>query len=155
MKKVGIMLLSLFLLAGCGAEKVSENEAFSLNYNNLNIALNEKFTKDKFGEELSYAETENCAFEGIGKTYQYDHYEIATYTENNEEKIMSIYFLDSDITTTEGLAIADDITKMENLYGKDYTLENGVYIYTKGNTSLKVIAQDDQIISIEYVLNEK
>ena len=153
MKKIAIIFLSIILLSSCG--KTQSKETFSLNYNNLNISLNEEFSKAKFGEELEYAETENCAFAGVGKTYKYDHYEIATYTENNQEKIMSIYFLDSDIKTTEGLAIADDISKMEELYGKDYQLDNGIYIYQKENTQLKIIAQDKTIISIEYVLVAK
>ncbi len=153
MKKLGIIILSIILLTGCGKEVT--NEVFSLNYNNLKINLNEEFTRTKFGDELEYSETENCAFEGIGKTYKYDHYEIATYTEDNQEKIMSIYFLDSDIKTSEGLTIGDDITKMEELYGQDYKLENDVYIYEKSNTQLKIIAQNGTIISIEYVLEEK
>ena len=149
---ISLLIIVLIFTSACGKEEKKEQpEKFELKYNNIAFELGGLFTKDKYGEELDYAEMQSCAFDGLDKTYTYEHYEIATYPKEDKDYISSIYFLDPEITTTEGLAIDDSKDKMIEVYGKDYKEEDGRYIYTKGKTQLIFIIQNDKITSIEYI----
>ena len=154
MKKITKLLglvFSLVILCSCGTKEKKE-EAFSFQYEDLTINLGAELDKDKLGKELNYSETQSCAFEGLDKTYTYEHFEITTNPYKDGDKIGSIYFLDDEVTTVEGLKKGDSLAMMEEIYGKDYALENSVYTYTKGKTELQFLVQDDTIISIEYLL---
>ncbi len=149
--KLLVLVFSLVILCSCGA-KVAKEDAFTFQYKDLTINLGDELDKDKLGEELNYSETQSCAFEGLDKTYTYEHFEITTNPYKDGDKIGSIYFLDDEVTTIEGLKKGDSLAMMEEIYGKDYALENSVYTYTKGKTELQFLVQDDTIISIEYLL---
>lgn len=142
----------VLLTCACGKVKeVKDNDAnYELKYNGITFELGGEFTVDKYGKELEYSETPSCAFEGLDKTYIYDHYEVATYPDGDKDYILSIYFIDTDITTTEGVAIDDTKDKMTRVYGTDYEEENNIITYTKGKTQLIFMFQEDRIISIEY-----
>ena len=43
-----------------------------------------------------------------------------------------------------------ELSKVLQLYGEEYTEEGTAYVYTRGETMLYIIAQDDVVISIEY-----
>ena len=149
MKRLISLLVIVFMLCACD----NKTNDFTLTYQNITFTLGEEFSEEKYGEAIDYAETESCAFEGLDKTYKYEHYEITTSPIDKQDKITSIYFLDSDIKTNEGIQIGDDISDMEKVYGKDYTHENSLYTYTKNKTKLTFLVQDTTIISIEYLLD--
>lgn len=154
------ILITLFgtILTGCSDKEVKQHnnteknqeQVFSLTYDHMNIELGSEFKVEKYGKENSYSEIESCAFEGLDKTYTYDHYEIYTYPENEKDYILSIYFLDEEIETTEGIKISDTYEDMTKTYGEDFKKEDNLYTYTKGKTNLKFIIENDFITSIEY-----
>lgn len=150
--KIVFFILSIILISACGNNNAVE-EVFSLKYNDITINLGEEFDQDKLGKELNYSETQSCAFEGLDKTYTYEHFEITTNPINDKDKIGSIYFLDDAISTTEGIKKGDSYEKMLKTYGDNYTLDNSLYTYTKENTKLQFLVQDETIISIEYLLS--
>ncbi len=76
---------------------------------------------------------------------------VTAYDEGNGEIVYSIYFIDANITTTEGLALGDSRDDVLSLYGDDYEESGRALVYTKGNTQLSIILQDDVVISIEYM----
>lgn len=140
------------------AEQVSssnekQEEAFVFSYNNKDINLADEFSTEKYGEEIEYSEIASCAFEGLDKTYKYDHYEITTFPDGDKDKIFSIYFLDENVSTKEGVKISDSYDDMVQAYGTSYTQEGNVYTYIKGKTKLEFIVENDVITSIEYVYN--
>ncbi len=151
LRKIFILSLLGLCLLGCENKETVE-ESFALKYQNQTFTLGEVFSKEKYGEELSYSEVSSCAFEGLDKTYRYSDFEVTTYPIDGEEKVAVIYFLDENIETTEGLKISDSLQKMLDLYGTDYQKEDTMYQYQKGNTLLKFIVSNDTVISIEYVL---
>ena len=128
-------------------------EAWTFTYNDMNMAIGEEFTRDKYGEELEYSEVASCAFDGLDKTYKYEHYEITTYPEDGKEKIFSIYFLDESIATKEGLSLGSSYDDMINLYGDDFEKNENLYTYTNGSTLLNCIVENDVVTSIEYALS--
>lgn len=110
------------------------------------------FSRDIFGQEQSYSEVPSCAGQGTDKVYNYGSYEITAYQEGNEEKIYSVYFIDDQISTTEGVKISDDSSVMFEKYGDNYEQTGNQYKYTSGSVELSFIVENDFITSITYTL---
>ena len=105
---------------------------------------------EQLGEPASYFEAKSCAFEGLDKTYTYDHFRIVTYPEGETDMISSILFLDDIEETQEGIGIGMPKEDMENAYGTEYEENGGMVIYTKDGKHLSFLVKDDVIESIEY-----
>ena len=100
----------------------------------------------------SVTEVPSCAFDGTDKAYNYDVFELTAYNEGNGEIIYSIYLIDANTATDEGLYLGDDLARAEELYGSEYAMTDNQVTFTKGNTLLILILQEESIISIEYRL---
>lgn len=144
----------LCLFTGCGNKEDfdsnKEKDVYSFKYNDLEITPGEVFDKQQYAGYNDYVELPSCAFEDTDRAYTYDHYEITTYTLNKEERILSIYFLDTEISTTEGVSISDSVNKMLDVYGNNYEKNDNLYTYKKEDTSINFIVENDIIVSIEY-----
>jgi len=112
--------------------------------------LGEEFNKEAFGQEENYSEIASCAFEGLDKTYTYANYEITTFPDGEKEKVYSVYFLNENIATQEGVKITDSVEKMKEVYGEEAEVQGNQYRYTKGKTNLEFIVEEDVITSIQY-----
>ena len=95
-------------------------------------------------------EVPSCAIEGTDNVYSYDAFELTAYNDGTGEVIYSIYLLDPNVTTAEGLYLGDDLATVEKLYGTDYVDNDGELVFTKGATELRIIVEDDVVSSIEY-----
>ncbi|MBR3978087.1 MAG: hypothetical protein IKJ94_00495 [Oscillospiraceae bacterium] len=93
----------------------------------------------------------SCAFEGTDNVYSYGSYEITAYNDGEKEIVYSIFFVEPDVTTPEGLANGDDLSMAAELYG-EYTQDGTSQIFTRGNTQLHVIGENDVVVSIELRL---
>ena len=155
---LGIGLVTL-CLTGCGETPSDQGNTnnntsvYSLKVSNMEIVPGGEFSREKFGTEIAFSELSSCAFEGKDRVYTYDHYEIQTFLKDGKEYVLSIYFLDNTVQTSEGLSFGDSLDKMKELYGEDYKETGTMYEYEKGNTTLKVILQNDVVSSIEYVFD--
>lgn len=151
MKKVFVLgMICLLFLVGCGQESAKTEEKYSFFYNNMDFVLGEIFTREKFGTEVEYSEVTSCAFEGLDKTFKYEHYEITTYPDGEDDRIYSIYLLDDTVSTKEGVKITDDVSKMKEVYGSEYTKQGESYLYSKNGTTLQFYTSNGVIIGIEY-----
>lgn len=112
--------------------------------------LEMKGVLEQLGEPASYFEAKSCAFEGLDKTYTYDHFRIVTYQDGETDKISSIVFLDDIEETQEGICIGMTKEDMENAYGTEYEENGGMVIYTKDDKHLSFLVKDGVIESIEY-----
>ncbi len=144
-----VIMLLLLTVCACGNQK-EKNDVYSFQYENKNLILGDTFTTEKYGKEVDYVESPSCAFDGLDKIYRYEHYEVTTYPDQEQDRIYSIFFLDDEVETTEGLKIGDTKEKMLELYGKDFEQKDSLFIYQKEKTELHFLLQDDTIISIEY-----
>ena len=129
-----------------------EDEVYTFSDNGKKIALGEVFSKESLGigDEESYSEIASCAFEGLDKTYTYANYEITTYPDGDKDRIYTIYFLNTEAKTEEGVSVSDSLEKMLQVYGDNYEIQGNQYTYTKGKTQLQFIVENDVITSIQY-----
>ena len=102
------------------------------------------------GEANSYFEAASCAFEGLDKMYTYSHFEIDTYPDGETDRISMIIFWDDLVSTAEGISIGSSFEKLQEVYGEDYTFEDGYYIYEKNGAELCFLVSDDAVSSIQY-----
>lgn len=130
----------------------NSNSAITLEYEGKNMTPGEVFSRDVFGQEESYSEVPSCAGQGTDNVYNYGSYEITAYQEGEQEIIYSVYFIDDQITTTEGVKISDDSSVMFEKYGENYDQTGNQYTYTSGNVELSFIVENDFITSITYTL---
>ena len=105
---------------------------------------------EQLGEPASYFEAASCAFQGLDKTYTYEHFRIETYPEGETDKISSIIFLDDIEETQEGIGIGMTKEDMENAYGTEYEENGSMVIYTKDGKHLSFLMKDGVIESVEY-----
>ena len=98
----------------------------------------------------SVYEVPSCAIEGTDNLYNYGTFELTAFDDGEKELIYSILLTDPNITTTEGLALGDDVQKMVSIYGEGYTQQGNAYVYTGDAELLYIIAQNEKVASIEY-----
>ena len=127
-----------------------EEEAFAFLFNEVALIPNAPFDAKKLPAAASTYVVPSCALEGTDNVYNYEAFEVTAYNEGKGEFIYSIYFIDPNLTTPEGLAIGDDLAKAVSIYGEGYTQTDASVIYTKGHTQLILILQEGTIVSIEY-----
>lgn len=97
----------------------------------------------------------SCAIEGTDNVYNYNTFEVTAYDDGNGEVIYSIYFVDPNLTTPEGLALGDDMAKVVELYGDGYAQDGTACVYSGGETMLIIIVENDVVKSIEYRMEIK
>lgn len=161
MKKFLAMLLCaamLLCLAACNGDdsgpdttepSTGHEDVFSFQVEGAVITPGTAFDPSKIPGEPKRSTIPSCAFEGTDNVYTYELFEVIAYNEGDGEVVYSVYFLDANVTTPEGLAIGDDASKATTLYGEGKV--NGTEVtYQKGNTLLVLILENDFVASIEY-----
>ena len=174
MKKILVLLfvLSLLCLAACGNAQGSGDIAFTVGGEQNNTQATQQvqeetegfyfmagdvmvtpgmtFDADMLPAESVY-EVPSCALEGTDNVYSYGSYEITAFNGGEKEVVYSVFFVEPDVSTPEGLANGDDLSKAKELYG-ECKEDDAAWVFTRGNTELYVIAEDDVIVSIEIRL---
>lgn len=113
----------------------------------------EAFDASKLPEAASVYEVPSCAIEGTDNVYNYETFEVTAFNDGTGEVIYSVYLIDPNVTTPEGLALGDDVQTVVDLYGESYEVDGTAYVYTCGDVVLSIIIQGDTVASIEYRLN--
>lgn len=134
-------------------ENTKEEEGvFSFAYEGAALIPGELVDHAKLPKYADVAEVPSCAFGGNDNVYNFEAFELTAYLDGEEERVYSIYFMDPNLPTTEGLRLGDTVDDMKSLYGEDYEEKENAYTYTRGETSLIMITRNDIVISIEYRL---
>lgn len=131
-----------------------ERGAFGFKYEGVTLKPGEVFEVSALGEDYEFSEVPSCAFDGNDRVYTYEKFEVQTYIDGDQERIYSIYFIDPNLPTTEGLCLGDSVENVKSLYGEDYEMIGNSFEYKGGNTVLTVITQNDVVVSIEYRLED-
>ena len=93
-------------------------------------------------------EVPSCAGEGTDKVYITADYEITAFHDGKNEVTYSVLFVTPEAKTPEGLALGDDAAKAATLYGQ-YEENGNAWVFTRGDTQLWVISENEVITSIE------
>lgn len=127
-------------------------EAFAFTFNGVQLIPGNAFDAAALPEASSTFEVPSCALEGTDNVYNYDTFELTAFNDGTGEFIYSIFLIDPNLTTPEGLALGDSLEKAITLYGSDYTQADTAYTYESADTMLVLIVENDSIVSIEYRL---
>lgn len=135
-------------------ETSQEEGVFSFEYKGATLIPGEPVDLSTLPKYASAAEVPSCAFGGNDKVYNFKTFELTAYLDETEERVYSIYFIDPNLPTTEGLRLGDTLDDMKSIYGENYETEGTSCTYTRGDTLLIVITNKDIVTSIEYRLNK-
>ena len=133
-----------------GGEVVPGGAVFAFAYEGVEIIPGAAFDASLLPEAASVYEVPSCALEGTDNLYNYELFEVTAFDEGGGEFVYSIYFIDPNLTTPEGLALGDDLAKAVELYGEGYENLDGELVYTVEKTQLRLIVENDVVVSIEY-----
>jgi len=170
MKKCMTLLLALLLLTSLAACQDTQPETtqttgttpvtttgtqpqegtFAFTASGVELTPGAAFDPSVLPEAAFTYEVPSCAIEGTDLVYNYETFELTAYNDGTGPVIYSIFLVDANITTPEGLAIGDDAARVTELYGSEHQTADNQLTYTKGNTQLILLLQDDTVISIEY-----
>lgn len=138
--------------AAAGETTGTAEDVYSYVFEDVELIPGAAFDVSELPEAESVYTVPSCALEGTDNVYSYGTLEVTAFNDGKGEFIYSVYLLDPNLTTAEGLAQGDTAAKVTELYGEEYT-ENGTeWIYQKGETLLCVLFQDGTVIGIEYRL---
>lgn len=133
-------------------EAPGAGQPFGFQANGTLLVPGAAFDESRLGQASSTYEVPSCAIEGMDIVYNYDSFEVTAFNDGTGETIYSIYLLDPNVTTPEGIALGDDVDAVVAALGTDYVEDGSSYTYTIGDTSLVIIFQDNTVASIEYRL---
>ena len=167
MKKFLILMLTVLLLVSLCACGTGEGDpsgstpsgdiqgtakGYVFVYKGAELTPGVQFQPDALPEPEYEYTAPNCALAGNDVVYNYGDIEVAVYSDGKSDTIQSVYIIDPNLTTPEGLALGDGLTKVTQLYGDSYTQNGAEWQFAKGNMILCVMIQDDYVTGIEYLL---
>ena len=138
--------------AGSDETAVETSDEYFYTLDGTKVLLNSKMEDvvAAIGEPDKYFESESCAFQGLDKVYTYGSVVITTYPDNEVDYVYTIDLKDDTVETDEGLFIGASKEDVEAAYGTPGDKTDIAYIYTKGDTKLTIIFEDDCVAGITY-----
>ncbi len=168
MKKILCALLAVLMLltlCACGGDKEDKNDTedmpstlpavdevgYGFADNGIIVRVGDPVSAvDALGEPVSTFEEASCAFEGKDVTNFYANYQILlAYPNEGDSYVYSIAITSDAVATPEGLEIGMTAEDVVSIYGET-TAEGGLYVYAKGNMTLRILTVDDVVTAIEY-----
>lgn len=110
----------------------------------------EPFDGTQLMEAEAVYEAPSCAIEGKDIVYQYGAFEITAMDDGTGPVLYSVYFLDPELKTPEGLCIGDSEETVVSLYGQAGTGQDGAWVYSGEQSELILILNNGTVSSIEY-----
>lgn len=125
-------------------------DPYTLNFQGVELVPGAAFDASVLGEAEFVYEVPSCAIEGTDNVYSYGVLEITAFDDGTGEVIYSVYLMDANTPTDEGLYIGDDLATVESIYGTEYTVDGTQLTYQQGDSLLVLLVENDVVISIEY-----
>ena len=132
------------------AEEVAAAKIYSFTAEGVELIPGAAFDPAVLPEAASVYTVPSCAIEGTDNVYNYETFEVTAYNDGTGEVIYSIYIIDPNISTPEGLALGDSLDRVVELYGDGYVVSGTAYDYSSEGTMLSIIIQGDTVASMEY-----
>lgn len=125
-------------------------DPYSLTFQGVELVPGAPFDPAALGEAEFVYEVPSCAIEGTDNVYSYGVLEVTAFDDGTGEVVYSVYMMDANTPTNEGLYIGDDLAAVESIYGTDYTQDGTQLTYRQGDSLLILLIENDMVISIEY-----
>ena len=125
-------------------------EGFSFSFEGVELIPGQSFDASALPTPQSVYQVPSCAIEGTDNVYNYGTIEVTAFNDGTGEVIYSVYIVDANTPTDEGLYIGDTVDHVIAAYGEDCVRENGQITYQKGNTLLILIMDGDYVLSIDF-----
>ena len=125
-------------------------EGFSFTFEGVELIPGQSFDASALPTPQSVYQVPSCAIEGTDNVYNYGTIEVTAFNDGTGEVIYSVYIVDANTPTDEGLYIGDTVDHVIAAYGEDCVRENGQITYQKGNTLLILIMDGDYVLSIDF-----
>ena len=132
------------------AEAESAAKVYSFTAEGVELIPGAAFDPSVLPNAASVYTVPSCAIEGTDNVYNYETFEVTAYDDGTGEVIYSIYFVDPNLTTNEGLALGDSLDRVVEIYGDGYQQNGTAYDFCGESTMLSLIMQGDTVASIEY-----
>ena len=116
----------------------------------MELTPGQAFDAAALPEANSVYQVPSCAIEGTDNVYNYGTIEVTAFDDGNGEVIYSVYIMDANTPTNEGLYIGDTLDHIVAAYGEDYTREGNQITYQKGDTLLIIILGGEYVQSIDF-----
>lgn len=151
-----VLTAVLLLLVMCHAA-VLTSWAYSFETEEIEISMSQDVSSilSQLGKAENYYEAQSVKHQGKEKVFTYKGFELSTYPSGGVDYVRSIWFLDEETATKEGIHIGSTIQEMKEAYGDDCTEEKGSYIYTSEGTVLTFYTKKDRISGVEYKAAEE
>ena len=96
----------------------------------------------------------SCAFDGMDKYYKYPGFELYAYQENGKDVITQLVLRDDTVSTPEGIYIGSSRADVDKAYSSAENASSfpNNYSFTKGNSTLLILLEDEVVKSIQYSL---
>lgn len=130
--------------------KAEENKPYSFVLQGNELIPGAVFDEASMPEADSVFQVPSCAIEGTDNVYNYGVAEVTVFDDGKKQVVYSIFLVDANTPTTEGLYLGDDLSQAESIYGKEYTMNGAEVIYQRCETQLILILNSGYIASIEY-----
>ena len=132
------------------ADSLDVEEGFSFTFEGVELIPGQSFDASALPAPQSVYQVPSCAIEGTDNVYNYGTIEVTAFNDGTGEVIYSVYIVDANTPTNEGLYIGDTVDHVIAAYGEDYTRENGQITYQKGDTLLIMILDGEYVLSIDF-----
>ena len=123
---------------------------FAFTFEGVELTPGQAFDAAALPEANSVYQVPSCAIEGTDNVYNYGTIEVTAFDDGNGEVIYSVYIMDANTPTNEGLYIGDTLDHIVAAYGEDYTREGNQITYQKGDTLLIIILGGEYVQSIDF-----
>jgi len=160
MKKCCVLLVLILLLGlcACGGKSGAFSEAdLALTVDGASITVKSSVEDilSALGDGYTYSEAISCVYEGMDKTYEYENMALYTYPDAAADRLMEIYCVGGEVTTSKGITFGATKAEIIEQYGKEY-VEAGATISYELPTqnaenlpaSLYFVLEDDAVAAI-------
>lgn len=152
---MSLALVCLLLAGGCagGAQPAAghalTDDDLTFSIGNQTTALDADATPlvESLGPALSFSETPSISGGGNDQMYVYAHLTLCTYPSEGDFRIGEIILTDDAYATRRDIRVGASKSEVVAVYGSDYTVEDGLYTYTR--------SQSGDLLYFEFDANDR
>jgi len=133
---------------------VTIRNEFYLAVNGNHLYLNDEIDNILafLGEPMHTFSRPSCAFVGYDHFFQFPGFQMQSYNTNGIDRLHTIILTDDSLSTVGGIFLGVTRDRLLAVYGYEYEYAYGMYTFTRGNTTLRVLITNGMVQTIAYEL---